>query len=46
MYFIETRQLGLEQKSAKYGNQESSNFKQDLQQITYTYLKQTYENTC
>ena len=42
---IETRQLGLEQESAKHGNQERSNFKQDLQQITCTCLKQTSENT-
>ena len=29
IYFIETRKLGLEQESAKYGNQERTNFKQD-----------------
>ena len=33
VYFIETRQLGMEQESAKYGNaacnQERTNFKQD-----------------
>ena len=38
MYFIERRQLCLEQESANYGNQERTNFKQELQQITCTCL--------
>ena len=44
-FLIETSQLGLEQESGKYGNQERTNFKQDLQQITCMYSKQTPENT-
>ena len=47
VYFIETRQLlfAWNRNRQKYGNQERTNFKQDLQQITCACLKQTSENT-
>ena len=49
MYFIQTRQVGLEQELAKYGDatkKGQSNFKQDpLQQITFRCFKETSENT-